>query len=101
MERSKCKGKDWFDMKAPELTEERKNDLMIVKMRDALDPKRFYSAPDLKGLPKFFQVRHLGILFFPCLLYSIVFPLDGKSGFGAWRVLQPSAQEATEAVASG
>ncbi|ELT97559.1 hypothetical protein CAPTEDRAFT_183521 [Capitella teleta] len=54
-ERSKTKGKDWFNMKAPEMTEEKKNDLMVIKMRNALDPKRFYSAPDLKGLPKYFQ----------------------------------------------
>ena len=52
------KGKNWFDMRAPELTEERKNDLTVLQYRNALDPKRFYKAPDLKTIPKYFQVRH-------------------------------------------
>jgi hypothetical protein len=34
------KGKDWFNMAALELTEERKNDLELLQMRGALDPKR-------------------------------------------------------------
>jgi hypothetical protein len=33
-------GKDWFNMAALELTEERKNDLELLQMRGALDPKR-------------------------------------------------------------
>lgn len=54
-ERSKTKGSKWFDMKAPEMSEQMKNDLTILQYRRALDPKRFYKAPDLKALPKFFQ----------------------------------------------
>jgi Fcf2 pre-rRNA processing len=34
-------GKDWFNMPALELTEERKNDLELLQMRGALDPKRY------------------------------------------------------------
>lgn len=43
-------------MPAPEVTEEVKNDLKILQMRAALDPKRFYKKNDLKVLPKYFQV---------------------------------------------
>ena len=51
------KGKNWFEMKAPEMTEDLKNDLTVLQYRRVLDPKRFYKAPDLKVLPKFFQVN--------------------------------------------
>lgn len=55
LEKDKTKGKGWFDMRAPEMTEERRNDLMVLQMRRSLDPKRFYKGPDIRGLPKFFQ----------------------------------------------
>ncbi|XP_013382154.1 deoxynucleotidyltransferase terminal-interacting protein 2 [Lingula anatina] len=55
-ERDKTKGKKWFDMPATEMTEERKNDLMVLHMRRALDPKRFYKGNDIHALPKFFQM---------------------------------------------
>merc|ERR1711936_1381103 len=41
-EREKTKGSDWYDMKAPEMTDEVKRDLEVLQMRNALDPKRFY-----------------------------------------------------------
>ena len=50
------KGKNWFEMKAPEMTEELKNDLTVIQYRNILDPKQFYKAPDRKVLPKYFQV---------------------------------------------
>ncbi|KAJ6646087.1 Deoxynucleotidyltransferase terminal-interacting protein 2, partial [Pseudolycoriella hygida] len=55
-ERSKHKGKNWFNLPATEVTEEVKNDLEIIQMRSVLDPKHFYKKNDLKVLPKFFQV---------------------------------------------
>lgn len=55
-ERAKTKGKDWFNMRAPELTPEIKRDLQILKMRSVLDPKHFYKKNDLKVLPKYFQM---------------------------------------------
>ncbi|XP_055327206.1 deoxynucleotidyltransferase terminal-interacting protein 2-like [Paramacrobiotus metropolitanus] len=55
-ERGKTKGEDWYNMPAPELTDELKNDLRALRMRDALDPKRFYKPNDTKGLPKYFQI---------------------------------------------
>ncbi|VFQ81370.1 unnamed protein product [Cuscuta campestris] len=51
-------GKNWFDMPAPTITPELKHDLEILKMRDALDPKKHYKkgASKSKALPKYFQV---------------------------------------------
>ena len=54
-DKASTKGKGWFDMKAPELTEEQKNDLTVLKMRSALDPKRFYKNNDVQGLPKYVE----------------------------------------------
>lgn len=55
-ERQKTAGDGWFGMKAPELTEELKNDLKALKMRASMDPKRFYKKNDRDGFPKYFQV---------------------------------------------
>ncbi|OCT71483.1 deoxynucleotidyltransferase terminal-interacting protein 2 [Xenopus laevis] len=55
-EREKTTGLGWFDMKAPEMTEELKNDLKALKMRAAMNPKRFYKKNDRDGFPKYFQV---------------------------------------------
>ncbi|XP_061397701.1 deoxynucleotidyltransferase terminal-interacting protein 2 [Musca vetustissima] len=56
IERSKTKGKNWFNMPATEMTEEIQNDLKILQMRSVLDPKHFYKKNDLKVLPKYFQI---------------------------------------------
>ncbi|XP_006012347.1 deoxynucleotidyltransferase terminal-interacting protein 2 [Latimeria chalumnae] len=55
-ERAKTTGDSWFNMKAPEMTDELKNDLKALKMRAAMDPKRFYKKNDRDGFPKYFQV---------------------------------------------
>ncbi|KAG8199416.1 hypothetical protein JTE90_000284 [Oedothorax gibbosus] len=55
-ERDKTKGYDWYGMSAPEMTEEKKNDLLVVQMRKALDPKHFYKRSATKIAPKYFQV---------------------------------------------
>nr|XP_056723689.1 deoxynucleotidyltransferase terminal-interacting protein 2 [Euleptes europaea] len=55
-EREKTTGDGWFGMKAPEMTDELKNDLQALKMRAAMDPKRFYKKNDREGLPKYFQI---------------------------------------------
>ncbi|XP_026258873.2 deoxynucleotidyltransferase terminal-interacting protein 2 [Urocitellus parryii] len=55
-ERQKTAGDGWFGMKAPELTDELKNDLRALKMRASMDPKRFYKKSDRDGFPKYFQV---------------------------------------------
>ena len=54
--RDKTKGSGWFDMKAPEMTEEVKRDLEVLQMRNAIDPKKFYKKNDRNVLPKFFQI---------------------------------------------
>jgi len=56
LEREKTKGQDWYGMPATEVTDEIKRDLEVLKMRDALDPKRFYKKNSSKELPKYFQV---------------------------------------------
>ncbi|XP_019523124.1 PREDICTED: deoxynucleotidyltransferase terminal-interacting protein 2 isoform X1 [Hipposideros armiger] len=55
-ERQKTAGDGWFGMKAPELTDELKNDLKVLKMRAGMDPKRFYKKNDRDGFPKYFQI---------------------------------------------
>lgn len=54
--RLRTTGDDWFNMPAPELTDEIKNDLRAIRMRDTLDPSRFYKRNDMKGLQKYFQI---------------------------------------------
>lgn len=56
MEREKSTGDGWFNMKAPEISQELKGDLQVLKMRGSLDPKRFYKKNDRDGFPKYFQV---------------------------------------------
>ncbi|XP_072537747.1 deoxynucleotidyltransferase terminal-interacting protein 2 [Salminus brasiliensis] len=55
-EKAKTTGDGWFNMRAPELTDELKNDLKALQMRSAMDPKRFYKKNDREGFPKYFQV---------------------------------------------
>ncbi|XP_029939509.1 deoxynucleotidyltransferase terminal-interacting protein 2 [Salarias fasciatus] len=55
-EREKTTGEAWFNMKSPELTQELKGDLQVLKMRGALDPKRFYKKNDMDRFPKFVQL---------------------------------------------
>ncbi|KAJ8681443.1 hypothetical protein QAD02_017230 [Eretmocerus hayati] len=55
-EREKTKGKKWFNLPAPEMTEEVKHDLEVIQMRSVLDPKHFYKKNDIKALPKYFHI---------------------------------------------
>ncbi|KAJ8876899.1 hypothetical protein PR048_021348 [Dryococelus australis] len=56
LERERTKGSMWYNMPAPDMTEEMKHDLEVLQMRSVLDPKHFYKKNDLKVLPKYFQV---------------------------------------------
>lgn len=56
IERAKSAGRNWFDMPAPEMTQELQRDLNILRMRHVLDPKRHYKKNSSKKLPKYFQV---------------------------------------------
>lgn len=44
-------------MPATELTDERRRDLELIQMRDAIDLKTHYRKPERDVLPKYFQVR--------------------------------------------
>ncbi|OQS06750.1 hypothetical protein THRCLA_01221 [Thraustotheca clavata] len=48
----------WFNMVSNEMTAEAKRDIQLIKLRNYLDPKRFYKSSDHKksNLPKVFQV---------------------------------------------
>ncbi|CAG8556372.1 3170_t:CDS:2 [Diversispora eburnea] len=54
--RESTSGPGWFDMPKPELTPEIKRDLHVIKLRNVLDPKRFYKKDNSKNIPKYFQV---------------------------------------------
>ena len=56
LEREKTTGGGWFDMPAPQLAAELKNDLKLLRMRNALDPARHYKSSGSKALPRYFQV---------------------------------------------
>ncbi|KAI7835142.1 Fcf2 pre-rRNA processing-domain-containing protein [Kickxella alabastrina] len=50
-------GKQWFGMKAPVLTQELKNDVRVLQLRNILDPKRFYKKDvSTKKMPKYFEM---------------------------------------------
>ena len=58
-ERERTKGSAWFNMGAPEMTDERKNDLEALRLRGALDTKRFYKRNNITTRPKYFQVGRI------------------------------------------
>ncbi|KAL3075731.1 hypothetical protein niasHS_012561 [Heterodera schachtii] len=58
-QRATTAGPSWHKMPATELTEERRRDLEVVQMRDALDPAQHYKKPDREVLPKYFQIGHI------------------------------------------
>lgn len=49
-------GAGWCNMRTPYITPEIKHDLQVLRMRSALDPKRFYKKNDMQTLPKHFHV---------------------------------------------
>ncbi|KAF9918879.1 hypothetical protein FBU30_011239 [Linnemannia zychae] len=61
MEREKTTGKKWFDMPQQILTPELKRDLHILKLRNVLDPKRFYKREE-KGKPNFPKYFQMGTI---------------------------------------
>jgi hypothetical protein len=48
-------GKSWYDLPATTITDEVKNDLRVLRLRSALDPKAFYKKFDNTKFPKYFQ----------------------------------------------
>ena len=59
VEREKTAGNSWFSLPATELDDQRRRDLELVQMRDALDPKQHYKRPDREVLPKYFQIGQI------------------------------------------
>lgn len=58
LEKSKTKGKGWFDLPATEITKEIEMDLQLIRMRKSLNPKQFFKNSDTgAAMPKYFQVR--------------------------------------------
>ncbi|KAG0034485.1 hypothetical protein BGZ81_004517 [Podila clonocystis] len=60
-EREKTTGKGWFDLPQQVMTPELKRDLQILKLRNVLDPKRFYKREE-KGKPKFPKYFQVGTI---------------------------------------
>ena len=56
IEDSKTAGKKWFNLPAPIITPELKQDLKAIQLRSIIDPSRFYKKFDRKKLPKYFHV---------------------------------------------
>ncbi|KDE04743.1 hypothetical protein MVLG_04882 [Microbotryum lychnidis-dioicae p1A1 Lamole] len=55
-------GPSWFNMPAPAITPQLKREVQAMRLRNALDPKRFYRGDAAKAdskLPEFFQVGHV------------------------------------------
>ena len=56
LERAKTAGEGWFNMKAPEMTEEVKQNLEVLQMRGAINKNRVYKKNDMRTLPKYFAM---------------------------------------------
>ena len=56
LERAKTSGEGWFNMKAPEMTEEVKQNLEVLQMRGAINKNRVYKKNDMRTLPKYFAM---------------------------------------------
>ncbi|GLI69748.1 hypothetical protein VaNZ11_014426 [Volvox africanus] len=48
--------KEWFQLPAPKITDEVKQELQLLRLRGAYDPKRFYKSFDNTKLPTHFQI---------------------------------------------
>ena len=51
-----CLNRAWFDLPAQQITPEVKRDLRLIRLRGAMDPKRFYKSLDQTKFPKYFQL---------------------------------------------
>lgn len=48
--------RDWFDLPRTHIDEKMKRDLRLLRLRAAMDTKRFYKTPDSTKFPTYFQV---------------------------------------------
>ena len=106
-ERERTAGGRWFDLPAPQLTPELKNDLKLLRMRNALDPARHYKTTDSKTLPRYFQVSSILSYMLPntsqlisytpaeheaavnndCIIYTLIYTAGGSCGEWTCRFL--------------
>ena len=63
-------GAKWFNMRAPDADDPARADMELIRMRDVLDPKRFYKNHDRKAAPKYFQVNVQIFLSFEIFLFK-------------------------------
>lgn len=49
-------GRKWFELPATQITDEVKQELRLLRLRGAYDPKRFYKSFDETKFPKHFQI---------------------------------------------
>jgi hypothetical protein len=54
--REKTAGPNWFGLSAPEMTDELKQDMQILNLRNYVDPSDIYRRPEYKEMPKYFEV---------------------------------------------
>ncbi|CEG37823.1 Uncharacterized conserved protein [Plasmopara halstedii] len=53
----KSAGRRWFNFESEEMTDDARRDFALLRMRNYLDPKKFYKSSDhSRGLPKHFQM---------------------------------------------
>ncbi|KAE9341225.1 hypothetical protein PF008_g10735 [Phytophthora fragariae] len=53
----KSAGRRWFNFESDEMTDDARRDFQLLRMRNYLDPKKFYKSSDhARGLPKHFQM---------------------------------------------
>jgi hypothetical protein len=55
-QREKTLGPDWFHLSAPEMTDELKQDLKVLNLRNFINPKDIYKKPGIEN-PKYLEVR--------------------------------------------
>lgn len=56
-EKKATAGSDWYNLPKTNLTPELKRDLQLLRMRDTIDPKRFYKKDNKKAhIPEYSQV---------------------------------------------
>ncbi|EGZ04602.1 hypothetical protein PHYSODRAFT_536074, partial [Phytophthora sojae] len=53
----KSAGRRWFNFESDEMTDDARRDFQLLRMRNYLDPKKFYKSSDhSRALPKHFQM---------------------------------------------
>jgi len=67
--RGAARSNKWYRLPKQELTPSAKDDLRVLQLRNALDPKRFYKRPDSNKLPRRFQIGTI-----------VEHPQDSRSG---------------------